>query len=380
MTQIFACPGRYIQGYKELENIAAHVGWFGDSYIVITSEGRRKLLGPIIDKSMADAEKSVEYAVFDGEVTKKTILNIVEKMKNKSFNGVIGLGGGKVLDTAKAVAYYSGLPLCIVPTIASNDAPASSLSVIYTEQGAFDDVIFYHKSPEVVLLDTYIIAQAPSRLLVAGMGDALATYFEARTAVEAYRDNFLGNAEGGMSSGSSGTKATATSMAIAELCYSILMEDGLQAKLACDKNCVTKAFTRVVEANSLMSGIGFESNGLAAAHSVYNGFSILKDRKYMYHGEYVAFGTIVMLILEGKDKKSLDRVIRFCMSVGLPVTFEDLKLPDLSDEDLDAVASRAIEPAETCHSEPFIVTQEEMKASLILANELGLRYKAGGCL
>jgi len=377
---MFASPGRYIQGYKELEKIARRIGWFGESFLVITSEGRKASLEKTLNESFADMGKKLVYAVFSGEVTKKGIQKIIDGMKGKDYNGIIGVGGGKVLDTAKAVAYYSKLPICIVPTIVSNDAPTSSLSVIYTEDGEFDDVIFYDKSPEVVLVDTWIIAQAPSRLLAAGMGDALATYFEARTCVNAYRDNFLGTAEGGMSGGSSGSKATVTSMAIAELCYKVLLEYGLQAKIACDKKCVTKAFNKVVEANSLMSGIGFESNGVATAHSIYNGFSALKGRKYMYHGEYVAFGTIVMLLLEGGEKKEITQVLEFCISVGLPVTFEDLQLTDISEDDIDRVANRAISPAETCHVEPFEVTFAEMRAALVLADELGKTYKAGGSL
>jgi glycerol dehydrogenase len=380
MTQMFASPGRYIQGYKELERLPKHVAWFGDSFLVVTSKGRKEDLQKVLDAGFAAAGKRLEYAIFGGEVTKKEIQRIVEIMKAKKCHGVLGIGGGKVLDTAKAVAYYSKAPICIVPTIASNDAPTSSLSVVYREDGAFDDVLFYEKSPDVVLIDTFIVAQAPTRLLVAGMGDALATYFEARTCVEAYRDNFLGSAGGGMGEGERGSKPTVTSMAIAELCYRVLLEDGVQAKLSCDRKCVTKAFNRVVEANSLMSGIGFESNGVATAHAVYCGFSELKGRQHMYHGEYVAFGTIVMLLLEGKPSESIDAVVRFCMSVGLPVTFADLGLADIRPEEIALVVKTAASPTQTSNVEPFKVTEEEMKAALLLANEVGQLYKSGGSL
>lgn len=380
MTQMFASTGRYIQGYKELERLSKHVAWFGDSFLVITSQGRKKELGPILDAGFTAAGKKLEYAVFGGEVTKKEIQRIVEIMKAKKLQGVIGIGGGKVLDTAKAVAYFSKAPICVVPTIASNDAPTSSLAVIYREDGAFEDVQFFEKGPDIVLLDTHVVVQAPPRLLVAGMGDALSTYFEARTCVEAYRDNFLGSAGGGMSEGERGSKATVTSMAIAELCYKVILEDGLQAKMACEQKCVTKAFNRVVEANSLMSGIGFESNGVATAHAVQCGFSELKNRTHLYHGEYVAFGTIVMLLLEGKPSQTIDTVVRFCLSVGLPVTFADLGLADIRQEEIDLVVKTAASPGQTSNVEPFKVTEEEMRAALILADAVGRRYKAGGSL
>jgi glycerol dehydrogenase len=380
MTQIFASPGRYVQGYKELEKILRHISWFGSSYLVITSKGRKAALSATLDASFAAAGKKLDYVIFDGEVTKKGIQKIVDAKKGAKCDGVIGVGGGKVLDTAKAVAYYLKVPICIVPTIASNDAPTSSLSVIYREDGAFDDVMFYEKSPDVVLIDTDIIVQAPARLLVAGMGDALATYFEARTCVEAWRDNFLGTAEGGMTGGSRGSKATVTAMAIAELCYKVLLEDGVQAKLACEKKTVTKSFNRIVEANSLMSGIGFESTGVATAHAVYCGFSELRGRQHLYHGEYVAFGTIAMLLFEGKPKSEIDAVVRFCMSVGLPVTFADMGLDDMTDAELDLVARTAASPGQSAQVEPFVVTVEEMKAAILQANEVGKIYRKGGTL
>ena len=380
MTQIFASPGRYVQGYKELEKILRHISWFGSTYLVITSKGRKAALAATLDAGFAAAGKKLQYVILDGEVTKKGIQKIVAEKKDAKCDGVIGIGGGKVLDTAKAVAYYLKLPICIVPTIASNDAPTSSLSVIYREDGAFDDVLFYEKSPDVVLIDTSIIVQAPARLLVAGMGDALATYFEARTCVDAYRDNFLGTAEGGMSGGSRGSKATVTAMAIAELCYRILLEDGVQAKLACEKKCVTKAFNRIVEANSLMSGIGFESTGVATAHAVYCGFSELRGREHLFHGEYVAFGTIAMLLLEGKPKAEIDTVVRFCMSVGLPVTFADMGLADMTEAELDLVVRTAASPTQTAQVEPFAITTEEMKAAILLADEVGKLYRKGGCM
>ncbi|EJN22013.1 glycerol dehydrogenase-like oxidoreductase [Pseudomonas sp. GM78] len=380
MTQIFAAPGRYIQGYKELDRLHRHVAWFGRRLLVITTQGRFDSLKQTLSVSFESTRTELHFGIFTGEVTRQEIQRLTAHMHGLDCDGVIGIGGGKVLDAAKAVANQAKVPLCIVPTIVSNDAPTSSLSVLYTEAGAFDDVLFYERSPDVVVVDTWIIAQAPVRLLVAGMGDALSTYFEARTCVQAHRDNFLGNAGAGMTQGSSGAKATLTSMAIAELCYRVLLEDGLQAKRAAEHQCVTKAFNRVVEANALMSGIGFESNGVATAHAVYCGFSELGSRATMYHGEYVAFGTLVMLVLEGKSSRELDAVLRFCLSIGLPVTFEDLGLADITAHELDSVARTAADPNQTSKVEPFEVTFDEMKAALICASDLGQLYKKGGSL
>lgn len=72
---------------------------------------------------------------------------------------IIGLGGGKVIDTAKAVAYYEKLPVAIIPTVASCDAPTSQVVIYYDENGNVEDVLLTRRNPDVVLVDTRIIAE-----------------------------------------------------------------------------------------------------------------------------------------------------------------------------------------------------------------------------
>jgi len=382
MTKIFASPGRYIQGYKEIEKLHRYIVNMGKRFLVVTSQGRSSAIKQTMEDALKNTECTLEFEIFKGECTRKEIFRIVDVINNKEtkIDAVIGIGGGKVIDTAKGAAFFANLPIVIIPTIASNDAPTSSLSVIYSDEGTFEDVIFYHRSPEIVILDTNIIVHAPTRLLVAGMGDALATYIEARTCVEAYRDNFISVGTAGMFEGASNIKATNASYGLAKLCYEILLENGLQAKLSAEKKLVTKAFENIVEVNSLLSGIGFESNGVATAHAVYCGFSELQGREHMYHGEYVAFGTIVMLVLENRPKKEIDEAVKFCLSIGLPVTFEDMNLADITQAELDKVVEVASAPGQTSKVEPFEVTKEEMLAAIVTADEIGKLYKAGGSL
>mgnify|MGYP006182238911 CR=1 FL=1 len=380
MTQIFAAPGRYIQGYKELERLYRHIAWFGQRFLIITSQGRLDSLKQTLAISFDQPDLSLHYAVFDGEVTRAEVQRLAALQHSLGCDGVIGVGGGKVLDAAKAVAQQARLPLCIVPTVVSNDAPTSALSVLYHPDGSFDDVLFHERSPDVVVVDTWVIAQAPVRLLVAGIGDALATYYEARTCVQGNNDNFLGLAGGGLQASEGGGKPTLTSMAIAQLCHQVLQADAVQAVMACSRQIVTKALNRVIEANALMSGIGFESNGVATAHAVYCGFSVLGARATAYHGEYVAFGTLVMLLLEGAPASELDQLLGLCLAIGLPVCFADLGLADLSEEELQQVVQIAASPQQTSRVEPFEVTTWEMRAALIGASDLGEFYKKGGSI
>src|SRR5207237_3651692 len=119
------------------------------------------------------------------------------------------------------------------PTVASSDAPCSALSVVYTDEGVFQEYRIYRKNPDLVLVDTQVIAQSPPRLLVAGMGDALATWFEAKTCVEGSIRNMRGGA------------STRSAWALARLCYRTLLEDGADALRALQTQVVRSEERRV---------------------------------------------------------------------------------------------------------------------------------------
>ena len=139
--------------------------------------------------------------------------------------------------------------MVVVPTIASTDAPCSALAVIYTEDHVFESYYIFPRNPDMVVVDTEVIARSPARFLVSGMGDALATWFEA----DACRKAFAKNMPGGDS--------TEAALALAHLCFELLMRYGRQAKAAAEVHAATVALDKIVEANTLLSGLGFESSG-----------------------------------------------------------------------------------------------------------------------
>lgn len=287
------------------------------------------------------------------------INRIIEAVKAAGCDMISGVGGGKIHDTAKAVGYYAGIPVVIVPTIASTDAPCSALSVIYSEDGMFEKYLFLPSSPNIVLVDTDIVSKAPARLLISGMGDALATYFEAR----ACRQSDALNCVGG--------KNTLAAMALAELCYDTLMENGVSAAIAAEEKVCTKAVENVIEANTYLSGIGFESGGLAGAHAIHNGLTAIKETHEMYHGEKVAFGTLVQLVLENADMEEIEEVLEFCQAVGLPTTLAELGIMEVKPEEIIEVARLAAAEGDTLGNMPFDVTPEDVYAAIMAADALG---------
>jgi glycerol dehydrogenase len=357
-TTIF--PGRYVQGYDALQSLGEEVKRFGEKALLLVDTFVHENIFPSFEGTL---EGVLDYHAepFGGESSDEEIERVSEIVRSKGLEVVVGIGGGKTLDTAKAVAYHTERPMVIVPTIASTDAATSALAVIYTSEGEFDRYLFLPHNPELVLVDTHVIADAPVKFLVSGMGDALATWFEAESARQNYAPNMTGNL------------GSMTAYALAELCFDTLMEYGLDARTACEVHAVVPALEKIVEANTLLSGLGFESGGLAAAHAIHNGFTVLEAAHHAYHGEKVAFGVLASLYLTGKPAELIDRVYTFCETVGLPTTLEALGLEGVTDEDLLRVAEAATKEGETIHNEPMPVTADMVLAALKTADAEGNR-------
>jgi len=356
-------PGKYIQGAGAADELSGWAGRYGKKALVIGSPSSFDKIIPRILSAMQESLPVVAEK-FERECSDEEIARLKAAAQRESCDVVIGVGGGKTLDTAKGVAHEMNVPVIIAPTIASTDAPCSSLSVIYRpDTGRIKRVLTMRRNPDVVLVDTRIIADSPERFLVAGMGDALATWFEAESCRLKHAKNMVR------------AHSSMTAQTLARLCYETLLEYGVAARAACRQHVVIPALEHVVEANTLLSGVGFESAGLAAAHAIQDGLNALDKEHMSYHGEKVAFGTLASLFLTDKSATMIDEVYSFCESVGLPTTLTDLGLSGLSDADLGKIASIACAEKETIHNELIPVTSESVVAAIKVADEEGTLRK-----
>jgi glycerol dehydrogenase len=362
MTRIMIAPGRYVQGAGAMNEVGKHVALLGTKVLVLG--GRRGLNSVREEMKKSFSEHGIEYFEehFGGECCDQEIDRLTEIGREKGVNVLVGVGGGKALDTAKAVAEYLKVPVATIPTIAATDAPCSALSVIYTSDGVFERYFVLPSNPNLVLVDTDIIAKAPTRLLVSGMGDALATWFEA----EACSFTKAPNMPGG--------EGTSAALALAKLCYDLLLEYGLNAKIACEAHAVTPALEKIVEANTLLSGLGFESSGLAAAHAVHDGLTVLEETHQFYHGEKVSFGTLTQLVLQDADPDTIYEGLDFACSIGLPVTLKQLGLAGASFEKLLPAAEAACAEGTTMANMPFKVTPSMVVNAMLGADALGRAF------
>ncbi len=357
-------PGKYIQGENALDELPGLIRLLGQTGLILASQTAKNKILPACN--FTETNPWIQVEEFGGECCESELNRISEIIIGKKIDVLVGMGGGKAIDTAKIAADRAGIPVIIVPTIASTDAPCSGCAVIYTEKGVFDSVYYQKMNPQVVLVDMTVIAAAPTRFLVAGMGDALATWFEARSCERTQSENCCGG------------YSTMAGLNLARLCYDTLLRYGLAAKIASENNIITPALNHITEANILLSGIGFESSGLAAAHSVHNGLTALAETHKFYHGEKVAFGVLTGLHLTDAAPDEIETVYKFCEEIGLPTTFSDIGITEINKDKLMEVAVKACEPIEGIHHEAVIVTPGKVLHAMIAADAMGKARKRSG--
>ncbi len=351
MDRRFVAPAAYVQGPGVLDDPDAYAALSADRALVLGGEtalstaadGLRDGLGGA-DVEVCAIERGVDACTF------AVVDALVERARELAVDLVVGVGGGVALDTAKAVAERAGTELAIVPTIASTDAPCSAVAVVYDEDGGFDGYVHRRRNPELVLADTATIAAAPTRFLRYGMGDAFATRFEAEAVAGAWARTHAGGLP------------TDAALTLARRSFENVADYGPAALAAVERDAVTPAVERIVETNTLLSGVGFESGGLAHAHAFGKGFS--RAGATAPHGLVIAFSTVAGLVLEDREA-ALDEAIDVARSVGIDVT-----LADVGVEDVEAVAAGACREDTTMGNLPFEVTTTAAADALRTADAL----------
>jgi len=364
MKRVMIAPRKYVQGINVLKEAGSLIGPIGKKVMVLWDSKVKGIVGETLLSSLKAAGIAVVDVDFKGDSTKAEAARVAKIVSTEKATVCIGVGGGKTLDTAKAAAAASGTKTVTIPTIASNDSPTSSYTVWYDEKGNCMGFESWGVNPDLVLVDTQVIANGPVRAFVAGMGDALGTWVEADAVYKVRGPNLAG-----------GT-FTMAAMAIAKLCYDTLMEHGVEAKRALEKHVVTPAVDKVVEANVLLSGLGFESGGVATAHMVANCLPSFPECHGLMHGHEVGFGVITQLCLDDDmPTEQKYKIVDFEIAIGLPVTFADIGLPGVGRDRLKIIGDICGGPNSLCANHPFEVTSDDIVSAMIAADGLGNERK-----
>ena len=364
-TRAYCGPWNYIQGPGEFDNIEKYTSKYSKNVYILIDSFLYDSLGERIKQAYAQTDSKYLLDKFGGECCRTEITRVMAGIKKCGATLAVAVGGGKTLDTVKTAAVDSGINYFIVPTSAANDAPVSSLAVIYTDEGYHEGGRSFETGSTMVLVDSEIIAKAPRRLIISGIGDALSTYFEARAVEHSNTQNLVGE----------GYRCCKVGLAIAKLSYEILLADGVKALQALDRGIISEAVENIIEANSLMSGLGFQNTNCSIAHAVNAGLTEIPEASSYLHGERVAFGVLCQLMFENSSMEEINTVLKFMTDVGLPVTLKQVGVEPRMDT-IMKMADKMVYRNKTSHTQTGVINLDTIAACIMAADAMGTAYLA----
>lgn len=348
----------YTIGQSAIEKLSEICGTYGTYGVVIGGyTALEKVKEKLYEAISGSKLRLIDELWYGGECSETNIKSIVENIKDKELDFIIGVGGGRALDTAKAVANRLQVPIFTIPTIAATCAATTKLSVVYKEDGVFDTFYFYERPPVHVFIDTEVISQAPVHYLRAGMGDTLAKHYECTFA----------------SSGRSLDHNSGIAVAMSTMCVAPLLQYGEKAIEACSKQKHGFELEQVILANIVTTGlvsmyIEEDYNG-AVAHSVFYGLTTLPHIEERYlHGDVVGYGVLVQLVLDAQIEEA-QKLYEFYKKIGIPTSLKDIDVPCEKDVLLPIIENILEQP--DMKVVPYRITIEMLLESIKQTETLG---------
>jgi glycerol dehydrogenase len=299
-------PVQYLNSEGSSSEFGKHIAAWGDTALIC---GGNKALAAVeghLVQSLEQARVRWERVFFPGECSAEIIAALAENIEKMGANILVGVGGGKCLDAAKAAAWVAGVPVVCVPTIAATCAAATALSILYTSDGAFERALYLPSSPNLVLIDPAVIANAPGKYLASGMFDSLAKWYEGQSVLQGIpRPDAL----------------TEAAVQLTEFLYHRIKRQGAQAMELVRRHRTGKELQDVIDVNIYLTGtvqgLGLYTLRGGAAHALHNGLTAIKTSHGILHGFKVGYGIVVQHFLERRPINNIKETIQFFRLLGL---------------------------------------------------------------
>jgi glycerol dehydrogenase-like iron-containing ADH family enzyme len=352
--QLAIAPAQVMRGKGILAQSGAAIAQLGQRPLVVVGDRTHAVVQASLQTAADQHRLALAYANY-GEHCSETELNALRAaITEHEADVVIGVGGGKALDAAKLLAFQCHLPVVTVPTSAATCAAWTALSNVYSDQGAFLYDVALLTCPNLLILDYDLVQTAPQRTLVAGIGDAIAKWYEAS-----------------VSSGHSDQTLIIAAVQQARVLRDLLLQKSVAALQAPG----SAIWQEVVDASVLLAGVigglGGAQCRTVAAHAVHNGLTHLLQSHGTLHGEKVAYGILVQLRLEEMIQGNLlaatarQQLLKFYSEIGLPRSLADLGLMDVTLTELQRAAEVSCRPSSDIHHLPFEVTPTQLMAAMV---------------
>ena len=282
-TLLAVAPARILRGHNILLEAAAAIAGLAKRPLIVSGDRSGAIVHSHLQPALEQHQLIANHTSYLPDCCETSLAYLRQTASDRRADCIIGVGGGKALDTAKLLAHQCQLPVVTIPTSPATCAAWTALSNIYSDTGAFQYDVPLERAPDLLVLDYTLLQAAPQRLLVAGIGDALAKWYEA--------------------SASSG-QATATLTIAAVQQARVLRDILLQKSVAALQSPGGEDWREIVDATVLLAGVSGGLGGAncrtVAAHAVHNGLTHLSAVHGTLHGEKVAYGILVQLRLEEK--------------------------------------------------------------------------------
>ncbi|MCD8020781.1 MAG: iron-containing alcohol dehydrogenase family protein [Clostridiales bacterium] len=332
---------------------------YGDKILIISGHKSYDAASPKLIPAIEVSGFSVVGHVYYGkDCTYSTVERLKELPVYQEADMVFAVGGGKCIDTCKCLCIEDGKPIFTFPTIASNCAACTSVSIMYMDDGVFLKPHFFKEPAKHVFIDTEILSQAPARYLWAGIGDTYAKYYEATISS---RDEDLPH-------------FTAMGVAVSRMCMEPLVKYGATAYHDNKKHVCSDAFEQAVLAIVVSTGIASifltrdftpdYNSGLA--HAIFyalTNYPVIEEKHL--HGEVVAYGMLYALLVDGQ-KEEFDKIYALNRELGLPLKLADI---DITEDQFKEIISDIPERSDVAHY-PYRVTRQMLLDAMVKLEEM----------
>ncbi|QKJ86874.1 glycerol dehydrogenase [Paramixta manurensis] len=343
-------PAQVLRGGGVLNQLGAVCATLGKRPFVLGGQQALAAVAePLAQQLRAAGLTQTAQEWYGGECTPVQIERLAQMATESRSDVIIAVGGGKALDTGKAVAFHANLPVITVPTIAATCAAVTPLSIRYREDGHFLDLYHLPVAPAAVMIDSALLARSPIRWLAAGLGDTLAKWYE-------FRAIYQGDAANGFA---------ASSKANSEICYQLISSHAAAACQAIIDQRATPEFEQALDAIFLFAGLtSLMSSGAhaAAAHALYEGFTVCDKTRAFGHGLLVGYGNLCLLALEQRSDEELQQAIELARACSVPLNLAAIA-PTLSEHERTAIIRAALAAPDMANM-PFHVTEAQLSEAL----------------
>ncbi len=353
-SSIAVAPAQVLRGWQGISQAGEAIANFGNRPLVVGGDHSLKVVEASLQPVVEKYNLQTKQASYSPDCSENSLNTLKAAVTSHQADLIIGVGGGKALDTAKLLAKETNLPIITIPTSAATCAAWTALANIYSDQGAFQYDVPLNNCPQLLILDYELIKTAPQRTLIAGIGDALAKWYESS-----------------VSSGNSSTTLIIAAVQQARILRDILFQKSVTAL----ETPGSEEWQEVVDATILLAGVigglGGAQCRTVAAHAIHNGLTHIPAAHEALHGEKVAYGILVQLrleeMLQGNQLavSARQQLLKFYQEIGLPTSLEALGLGNATLAQLRQAAEIACYPNSDLHHLPFSVSPEQLLAAMV---------------